>query len=476
MERKSGKLLEEADLSPETQKILSLREFFSPRLYCLPKIHKETIPLRPILSNIGAPTYQLARYLTKPLQALVGQNSSHIKNSQNFVNKVSHIQSSPGDLLLSTDVESLFTNVPIPDTLNIIKKSRKIPPKLLPLVEHYLTSTYFQFQGDFYEQTFGAAMGSPISPIIANISTENFENKVLKSAPLKSDDTFILWKHGADMLPQFLNFINSQHPSIKFTMGIEEQKSPPFLDVLVYRTEDGRLGHRVYRNPTHTDRYLHASSHHQPSQKNSVISSLMYRALTISQPEYLEAEVQHLDKVLNNNGYQSKQVYRVLHTLKNKHSAESEPADIVEYQKTAALPYLQGKTDRISKVLQKHDIRTIFKPPTNIGQMLASTKDRRPPLSLPGVYKIPSSCGKVYIGATGRRISIRSRIKEHQRCAKNGHISQSALAEHWMGTRYSIQYDKIEMLASSQGYFARKHGEVFEIQKHPNNLNGDRGY
>ncbi|XP_015118182.1 uncharacterized protein LOC107041886 [Diachasma alloeum] len=259
-----------------------------------------------------------------------------------------------------------------------------------------------------------------------------------------------------------------------FTMEIEEQKFLPFLDVLVHRNEDGSLGHRVYRKPTHTDRYLHAFSHHHHSQKNSVISSLMYRALTISQPEYLEAEVQHLDKALNNNGYQSKQVHRILHRLKNKNSAESEPADKVEHQKTAVLPYLQGTTDRISKVLQKHAIRTIFKPPTKIGQMLPSTKDRRPPLSLPGVYKIPCFCGKVYIGEAGKRMS--TRIKEYQRCAQNGHVSQFALVEHWMDTGHSIQYDKTEMLASSQGYFARKHREDLEIQKHPNNLNRDRGY
>ncbi|XP_015119538.1 uncharacterized protein LOC107042849 [Diachasma alloeum] len=213
---------------------------------------------------------------------------------------------------------------------------------------------------------------------------------------------------------------------------IEEQKSLPFLDVLVHRNEVGSLGHRVYRKPTHTDRCLHTSSHHHSSEKKSVISSLMYRALTISQPEYLEAEVQHLNEAFNNNGYQSKQVHRILHSLKNKNSAESEPADKVEHQKTAVLPYLQGTTDRINKVLQKHDIMTIFKPPTTIGQMLPSTKDRRPPLSLPGAYKIPCSCGKVYIDETGRRIS--TRIKEHQRCAQNGHISQSALAEHWMDT------------------------------------------
>ncbi|XP_076658288.1 uncharacterized protein LOC143362208 [Halictus rubicundus] len=118
-----------------------------------------------------------------------------------------------------------------------------------------------------------AAMGSPISPIIADIYMEDLENRILKNAPLKPtqwfryvDDTFVVWSHGRHTLDDFLHFINSLHPNIQFTMEIEnEDKSLPFLDVLVTRKIDGSLGHRVYRKPTHTNRYMHASSHHHPA-------------------------------------------------------------------------------------------------------------------------------------------------------------------------------------------------------------------
>ena len=225
------------------------------------------------------------------------------------------IKTKTNDILVSFDIVSLFTNVPVQDTLNIIRKSDRISTNLLPLIEHCLTSTYFQFQGEFFEQTSGAAMGSPILPIIANIFMEHFENQILKNASLKPsiwfryvDDTFVIWSHGRDTLPQFLAFLNSQHLNIQFTMEVEQNNQIPFLDVLVRRNGDGTLSHQVYRKPTHTDRYLHATSYHHPSQKNSVISSLVYRALKISEPTSLNGELEHLNQVLTKNGYSSRNI------------------------------------------------------------------------------------------------------------------------------------------------------------------------
>ena len=69
------------------------------------------------------------------------------------------------------------------------------------------------------------------------------------------------------------------------------------------------------------------------------------------------------------------------------------------------LPYVKGTTDWIGRILNKHNIRTIFKPPKKIGQILRSPKDQRSPLSSAGVYKIPCFCGQVYIEETGRMIN-----------------------------------------------------------------------
>lgn len=56
-----------------------------PRIYGLPKIHKERVPLRPIVNTIGSPTYELAKYVAKILKLLVGNTDSFIKDSHDFI-------------------------------------------------------------------------------------------------------------------------------------------------------------------------------------------------------------------------------------------------------------------------------------------------------------------------------------------------------------------------------------------------------
>ena len=103
-------------------------------------------------------------------------------------------------------------------------------------------------------------MGSPLSPVMANLFMEEFEKKALATATLKPgfrfryvDDTLSSWSHGLDNLQKFLDHINSLHPSIKFTFEVQkDDKTIPFLDVLFTIHDDGSLGHKVYRKPTHT--------------------------------------------------------------------------------------------------------------------------------------------------------------------------------------------------------------------------------
>ena len=154
-------------------------------------------------------------------------------------------------------------------------------------------------------------MGSPLSPVMANLFVEEFEKKALATSTLKPgfwfryvDDTLSSWAHGLENLHRFLEHINSLHPSIKFTLEMQkEDKTIPFLDVLLIIQEDGSLGHKVYRKPTHTDRYLHYNSFHHPSIKNSVCKTLINRAKTICEVDNIEGELEHLRSVVKMNGY-----------------------------------------------------------------------------------------------------------------------------------------------------------------------------
>ena len=60
-----------------------------PRLYGLPKIHKQSVPLRPIVSCIGSPSYKLSKYIASIISPLAGKTSLHVLNSKHFAETMS---------------------------------------------------------------------------------------------------------------------------------------------------------------------------------------------------------------------------------------------------------------------------------------------------------------------------------------------------------------------------------------------------
>ena len=157
-----------------------------PQMYGLPKIHKEGTPLRPIVSTIGSPTYCLAKELTRILTPLVGNTSSNVKNSAEFSEMIRKMELDEKDRMVSFDVVSLFTRIDVDEALEILSslllsddnlEDRTTIPAadICHLTALCLKSTYFCYRDEFFEQTQGAAMGSPLSPVMANIFMESFE-------------------------------------------------------------------------------------------------------------------------------------------------------------------------------------------------------------------------------------------------------------------------------------------------------------
>jgi hypothetical protein len=113
IERKTIRLLNKASLTDSTRRQLCPAGSRPPTLYGLPKIHKQGVPLRPIASNIGAPTYQLSKHLSGLLKHLIGKSTHHVKNSFHFIEILKSLQTKPGDIMVCFDVVSLFTKVPV---------------------------------------------------------------------------------------------------------------------------------------------------------------------------------------------------------------------------------------------------------------------------------------------------------------------------------------------------------------------------
>ena len=135
------------------------------------------------MSSRGSITYGVAKNLSYIIKPLVGQSPHHLKNTQHFIQQLQGRRLEPGEVITSFDVKALFTSVPIQPYIQIIKQRLQqdttLPqrtcmsiPQIITLLEFCLTNTYFLFQGKYYEQVQGAAIGSPISPLIAKIFME----------------------------------------------------------------------------------------------------------------------------------------------------------------------------------------------------------------------------------------------------------------------------------------------------------------
>ena len=151
-------------------------------------------------------------------------------------------------------------------------------------------------------------MGSPVSAVIY-LYMESFEEQAITASSYEPriweryvDDTFtILDRENVD---DFLQHLNNQQPSIRFTMETEKDNKLAFLDTAVLREPDGRLTISVYRKPTHTDQYLAYNSHHPQSVKRGIVKCLYERAKRlVTKPSIISEEKKHLSSVLVSNGY-----------------------------------------------------------------------------------------------------------------------------------------------------------------------------
>ena len=165
-----------------------------PKFYGLPKIHKAGVPLRPIVSSRGSVAYGTTKELVRIEKPLVGRSPTNVHNTKDFVEKVKNIKLQPQECIISYDVKALFTSVPIQPAIKIIKqhlegdqelkqRTSMTEKHIICLLEFCLKNTYFIFQGRFSEHIEGVAMGSPISPIIANLYMEAFETQAISTTP-----------------------------------------------------------------------------------------------------------------------------------------------------------------------------------------------------------------------------------------------------------------------------------------------------
>ena len=397
-----------------------------------------------------------------------------------FVDLLKDVNVESNECMVSFDVVSLFTKIPVNlakdvtieqlrNDVTLNERTEMTINDIEIALNFCLYNTYFKFQGKFYQQIFGVPMGSPISVTIANLVMEHIEIKAINSFffPPKLwsrfvDDTFVILK--SDIVKRFFAHINSIEASIKFTIEYEKEDKLPFLDILVMKKKSGTLATKIYRKETHTNRYLNYESCHSQQQKQGIIISLLNRlAKLITDSKDFNEEKEMLRRTLEDNNYPN---WLIKKTFNRFRSNKIEKHEISKnYKGTVTLPYFQDLTEILSHIIKKQNIRVYTKPFQTIKQILPNLKDSIEPKQQPGViYEIPClDCVGIYIFETGR--AFLTRCKEHMqdvnsknlaRLDNNDINNKSALVKHVYSEKHHMNWNNSKILSKEADYIKRR--------------------
>ena len=459
-------------------------------LYGLPKTHKATLSMRPILSATGTYNYNLAKWLEQKLKPL-SLNEYTITDAFTFADEIRTHTMNEDDILVSYDVTALFTNVPLDETIKILvnkaftgdwfNKTYGLnlqQDQLARLLEIATTNQLFQFNGQLYQQTDGVAMGSPLGPLMANVFMCHLEEKLTRGGLMPQlykryvDDTLARMP-SVDAAAEFLSTLNGLHPSLTFTMELPVDNKIPFIGIEIVKNGT-KLETQVYRKPTNTGLLLHFQSHTDKRYKDSLLQTMIHRAYSLSSTtEAFNAECAKLRSIFSRLDYPMSVIdsaikkFLFLNSSADKAERNNDDSSTVRI----SLPFKdQVAANAVRKQLRdlSHKIGPTLQP-VFVSKKLG--QDLRPKEIKPSivnkqcvVYHFSCDlCDADYVGYTARH--LHQRIAEH----KNSAIGRHFLEAH--GNNNLLRESQFTVLRKCQSKFDCLVFEMLFIKKLKPNLN-----
>ena len=485
----------DSTLPKKLSKELSPRGSRLAHLYGLPKTHKPTLSVRPILSATATYNYKLAQWLEKTLKP-IASNSCMIRDTYEFIHELRNLKIGNNDILVSYDVTALFTSVPLDETINYLVDRafendwlnrthtdlRLSKESLKALLEAATKNQLFVFEDKLYEQFEGVAMGSPLGPLMANSFMCMLEKRLSDSNALPSyyrryvDDTIAVFSSHEDHI-KFFDTINTLHPSIKFTAELAKDNILPFIGVNISKANEV-LHTAVHHKHTDSGLLLHFHSHTDIKYKRALLRTMITRAYRLSSSWHaLHEECSHIHRVFTALRYPTGLIE---HTISDVISSHRQTAETISQPQSLSEParfVLPFKSQKACQQLRS-DVQTLNKrfslsiqpvfTSTKLKDMITPAVKKEPIISRSCVvYQYTCTCEKRYVGFTAGH--LHDRISGHRR-------SSSAIHRHCSSSSHQFDENRFSVITKCASKFECRVRESQEIYFRKPELNNKDEY
>ena len=379
------------------------------------------------------------------------------------------------------DVQNLYGNVPVTEAIDAVGNMIQAhedeinlfgltPEKIKILLRHCLQNNYVRFGDEIFKQSKGIAMGSRAAPPIAITFMHTIESIILSSPGDQPvlylryiDDILGIWTHGADALTRYHEFVNSFHPSLKFSI---ESTTPnqistlPYLDTLITVAPSGEYSTELFFKPMTSPIIIHFRSAQPIQVKLAVLHSELTRAKRLgSNAEAIERGIQKVTQIFSSNGYPINMIKRAIFKVTKIDKRGTKGKGTKDKDMTFfSLPFIDDDLSRkinakvrssglpVKIAWQKGQslsnilVRSALCPPScPSGNKICNTCSaglERKCTTKKVVYEIKCTiCQDTYIGETKRL--VRLRFNEHLRDAKNKTID-TPLGDHMRNQHHDV--------------------------------------
>ncbi|XP_064464986.1 uncharacterized protein LOC135376414 [Ornithodoros turicata] len=483
-----------ADILQLAKNVKSHKEKFL-KVFYTAKTHKDGVPFRAIVSENGTWQKCVSLFLQRHLSELDVPDPFVIPNSGPVVDYLKG-ESRNNMTVFSVDVVDLFYSIPHVQLLqsveDIIERSGGVRfqnnagvsiSTFMELLTVYLSSTVVQNSGQFYIQKKGTPIGSCVSPVLCEIFLAAVDNQVYET--LKDRCIFRIFRYVEDYLIFFTDSISSRMDThyildlfkanargLDFTFELPVKGCIQFLDI---RMVDS-VFHKCWSyHPRSRKAVLPFSSCHTKIVKRGIVRTMLRSALNKS----CEHEMQHSFQAqlgkLAAGGYPDTLIQSVSETLITEMRQASTTERRRPEGRPVCIPYVHKISHSIKKVAERHGVPVVLSAPVKLQQLCSRVNNPKPrrgcevqhkrpfvkcDTSL--VYKIPLTCGKYYIGQTGRCLNVR--LLEHAAALKN--TPSGHLAVHVRDCGCTPLFDCTCTLAKHPNQTVREIHEAFNIFQH----------